>query len=107
MTQSARLAGIVAPLAIARDHPSYEGHFPGRPILPAVVLLAEALAAIEAATGRGPEAWTLASAKFLEPVTPGTALTLAHETLASGSMRFEIRSAAGVVAHGVFAPRGA
>jgi 3-hydroxyacyl-[acyl-carrier-protein] dehydratase len=100
------MAETVAPLAIARDHPSYQGHFPGRPILPAVVLLGEALAAIEAATGRGPEAWTLASAKFLEPLTPGTALTLAHELLASGAMRFEIRSPAALVAHGVFAPRG-
>lgn len=95
----------MTPLAIAREHPSYEGHFPDHPILPAVVLLGEALAAIEAATGRGPEAWMLASAKFLEPVTPGTALTLAHESLASGGMRFEIRSAAALVAHGVFAPR--
>ena len=99
------MAATVTPLAIARDHPSYQGHFPGRPILPAVVLLAEALVAVEAATGRGPEAWTLASAKFLEPVTPGTALTLAHERLESGAMRFEIRSAAALVAHGVFAPR--
>jgi 3-hydroxyacyl-[acyl-carrier-protein] dehydratase len=99
------LGATVTPLPIARDHPSYEGHFPDRPILPAVVLLGEALAAIEASTGRGPEAWTLASAKFLQPVTPGTALTLSHETLASGAMRFEIRSAAGLVAHGVFAPR--
>ncbi len=95
----------MTPLAIAREHPSYEGHFPDHPILPAVVLLGEALAAIEAATGRGPEAWMLASAKFLQPVTPGTALTLALESLASGGMRFEIRSAAALVAHGVFAPR--
>jgi 3-hydroxymyristoyl/3-hydroxydecanoyl-(acyl carrier protein) dehydratase len=98
------VAAVVTPLAIARDHPSYQGHFPGQPILPAVVLVAEALAAIEAATG---EAWTLANAKFVEPVTPGTALTLSHEVLPSGSVRFEVRSASGIVAHGTFSPREA
>lgn len=87
-------------LAIPPDHPAFEGHFPGHPILPGVVLLAEALAAIEAVTGRPPHAWTISSAKFLQPVEPGTPLTLAHEPLASGAMRFEIRSPLGAVANG-------
>ena len=89
------------------DHPAFEGHFPGRPILPAVVLLAEALAAIESATGRAPHDWTLANAKFLAPVSPGTPLTFSHAATASGGMRFEVHSPAGIVAHGVLAPRGA
>jgi len=92
-------------LSIARDHPAFEGHFPGHPILPGVVLLAEALAAIEAASGRKPDEWSIASAKFLAPVAPGTPLTLVHEPLASGGFRFEIRTAQGVVANGTLAPR--
>lgn len=92
-------------LAIPPDHPAFEGHFPGHPILPGVVMLAEALAAIEAATGRPPHAWTISSAKFLRPVEPGTPLTLAHERLASGAMRFEIRSPLGTVANGTCALR--
>jgi 3-hydroxymyristoyl/3-hydroxydecanoyl-(acyl carrier protein) dehydratase len=98
-------AVVTTPLAIAPDHPAFAGHFPGRPILPGVVLLSEALAAIEASSGRGPEAWTVSTAKFLEPVAPGAALTLSHETLASGAIRFEIRGAAGVVVHGTLSPR--
>jgi 3-hydroxymyristoyl/3-hydroxydecanoyl-(acyl carrier protein) dehydratase len=94
-------------LAIPRDHPAFEGHFPGHPILPGVVLLAEALAAIEAATGHPPHAWTISSAKFLRPVDPGTPLTLAHERLASGAMRFEIRSPLGAVASGACSLREA
>ena len=86
-------------------HPAFEGHFPGRPILPAVVLLAEALAAIESATGHAPQEWTLANAKFLAPVAPGTTLTFSHEATGAGGIRFEVRSAAGVIAHGVLAPR--
>ncbi len=89
---------------IAPDHPAFEGHFPGRPILPAVVILAEALAAVESATGRPAHEWTLAHAKFLAPVVPGTPLALSQKATASG-IRFEIRSSEGVVAHGVLAPR--
>lgn len=91
-------------LDIARDHPAYAGHFPGRPILPAVVLLAEALAVIAKEMGSDP-IYSLASAKFLRPVAPGTALTLAHEASGDG-VRFEIRAPDGVVASGVIA-RGA
>jgi 3-hydroxymyristoyl/3-hydroxydecanoyl-(acyl carrier protein) dehydratase len=93
-------------LLVAADHPCGAGHFPGRPIVPGVVLLAEAMAAIAAATGRGPERWTLANAKFLHPVVPGTALTLAHEAGANGGVRFEVRAGDRLVASGALAPRG-
>lgn len=92
-------------LGVPRDHPAFEGHFPGHPILPGAVLLAEALATIEAASGRPPHEWTIASAKFLSPVAPGTPLTLAHDATASGAVRFEIRSPEGVVASGTLTPR--
>ena len=96
---------VETPLRVPRDHPAFEGHFPGHPILPGVVLLAQVLATIEATTGRQPMEWTLSSAKFLEPVAPGTPLTLAHDAQASGATRFEIRSPGGVVASGALAPR--
>ncbi|MEO5676616.1 MAG: hypothetical protein ABIQ84_03645 [Usitatibacter sp.] len=92
-------------LAVPRDHPAYTGHFPGHPILPGVVILAEVMAAIEAATTRAPQQWEISNAKFLAPVTPGTALTLHHEVLDSGGVRFEVRSAFGVVASGTLARR--
>ncbi len=91
-------------LPLAADHPAYAGHFPGRPILPGVVLLAEAMAAVVDATGHGPECWTLANVKFLEPVTPGTALVLRHESV-EGLVRFEVRAGDRVVATGALAPR--
>ena len=33
------------------DHPSFAGHFPGRPLVPGVLLLGEIIARIERATG--------------------------------------------------------
>lgn len=86
-------------LAIARDHPAYEGHFPGRPILPGVALLAEVMAALGAGD------WDVASAKFLAAVAPGDALALRHEPQPGGGVRFEVRSARGLVATGSLVPR--
>ena len=36
---------------VATDHPSLEGHFPGNPIVPGVVLLDAVIANVELATG--------------------------------------------------------
>lgn len=94
-----------SPLDVPRDHPAFAGHFPGHPILPGAVILAEVMAAIEAATARGPESWEITSAKFLAPVQPGTALVLQHEPTRSGGVSFEVRDERGVIASGVLAPR--
>ena len=93
--------------AIPASHPAFEGHFPDRPIVPAVVLLAEVLAVIRRATGSAADAWTLASAKFLAPVGPDSALELTHEESANGGRRFEIRAGGTLVASGAFARKSA
>jgi 3-hydroxymyristoyl/3-hydroxydecanoyl-(acyl carrier protein) dehydratase len=80
--------------AIAKDHPAYEGHFPGHPLLPGVVLIAEAMAALDASH------WTVVSAKFLSPVEPGMALTLSHAAKDPRTIDFEIASPRGTVATG-------
>lgn len=85
-------AHFVVPAA----HPALDGHFPGRPIVPAVVLLAEALAPLAL------ERWSLASAKFLAPVAAGEPLTL-HREEDGDRFRFEIRSGEALVATGVLA----
>lgn len=85
------------PLPIAADHPAYAGHFPGRPILPGVVLLDQALRALEQACSVRING--LAQAKFLSPVLPGVALELDYESTATG-LRFEIRHGERRVASG-------
>ena len=88
------------------QHPSFEGHFPGAPLLPGVVLLDEMLQAVD--TGTGSRGWSIATAKFLHPVRPGETLTLEHEPpLANGAVRFTIRStgAGQAVATGTLIPR--
>jgi len=92
-------------LDVAPDHPAYEGHFPGHPMLPGAALLAQCLAALEGAAIGDLTAWTLASAKFVSPATPGMPLRLRHERQASGSIRFDVRGPHGIVATGVLVPR--
>ena len=91
-------------LAIAPDHPAFDGHFPGTPVLPGVVLLDETIRALERAAGGAPSCWRVASVKFLRPVAPGEALLLEHEPLASGTIRFSILSAGLAVATGALSP---
>ena len=79
----------------------YAGHFPGRPLIPGVLLLDAALRAIARATAVAPPGWELAQIKFLVPTAPGAALHVVHETLADASLRFSIRTGHAEVARGV------
>lgn len=91
------------PLAIAADHAAYAGHFPGRPILPGVVLLDEALHALAVANGRAAATGQIRAAKFLSPVTPAEALRLDYAETAPGVFRFTVAAGTRTVASGVFA----
>ena len=97
-------------LTIAADHPAFPGHFPGRPIVPGVVLLDAALHAVEQAsqtldekTASGPAVrCQVASAKFLSPVQPGETLTISYTRTDKGPTRFEIACSGRPVASGTF-----
>jgi len=78
-----------APLPLAANHPALQGHFPGHPIYPGVVLLDAAIGAIEAHFGASVRG--LPVAKFLAPVRPGMSLMLNAER-SNGDVRFEISS---------------
>lgn len=72
--------------SITADHPSLPGHFPGRPIVPGVVLLEQVIEAIENAhlqRGHGTLGpLRLPQVKFLQPLLPGevASIVLAGET---------------------------
>ncbi|MGH8086583.1 MAG: hypothetical protein ACREPV_15155 [Lysobacter sp.] len=58
---------------IAADHPCLSGHFPGRPLVPGVVMLDRVLDAIEVHAGVALGALRLPQVKFLQPLLPGEA----------------------------------
>jgi 3-hydroxymyristoyl/3-hydroxydecanoyl-(acyl carrier protein) dehydratase len=86
------------PLCFAADHPALPGHFPGRPLVPGVVLLDRVAAAVE--RWRGQRVAALAQVKFLRPLLPGQAAELILD--ADGkSIRFSICSGAATIASGI------
>lgn len=66
---------------IEAGHPALPGHFPGRPIVPGVVLLDHAVLRIAAALGRPPHPARLASVKFLATVVPNEPVTVRYASV--------------------------
>ena len=91
-------------LTITAEHPALPGHFPGAPIVPGVLLLDEMVRSVELESGVQEPRWRVGTAKFVKPVRPGETLTLEHERLANGSLRFSVARSGEPVAHGVLVP---
>jgi len=84
--------------AVPHDHPSLPGHFPGRPVVPGVVVLERVVAAIEARDGALP-ALRLPQVKFVAPLLPGEQADISVSG-GDGRWRFRVEKAGTLVATG-------
>ncbi|MDO8925809.1 MAG: hypothetical protein Q7U94_02720 [Sideroxyarcus sp.] len=75
-------------LQFAPDHPTGAGHFPGNPIIPGALLLAEVLSCIARAEGVHYSSCNVRNAKFLSPARPGDTVEIDHARSATGSIEF-------------------
>ena len=83
---------------ISPDHPSLPGHFPGKPIVPGVVLLERVIEAIEAAQGPLPPL-RLPQVKFIQPLLPGESADV-HLEGSAPRWRFRVTRAEVLLASG-------
>jgi len=89
----------------AADHPALPGHFPNRPVVPGVLLLAHVHALLDEYLD-GYRLSGLPVVKFLQPVLPETSLLLGIEVRAlnqhEAQGRFILRNEHQLVAQGSF-----
>ncbi|RKT43443.1 beta-hydroxyacyl-ACP dehydratase [Thiocapsa rosea] len=95
-------------ISIPLEHPVFEGHFPGRPIVPGSMLIDLVLAAWEDAGGD--PVTSVPSLKFHRPVVPGDALVLHFTPTTPGSgteagVRFTCLREQTLVCSGLLMPR--
>lgn len=81
------LARYETEFAVPADHPAFDGHFPGCPVVPGAWLLDRAVRACEAA---GARPLSIDAAKFLDFARPGDTLSLRCEPQAADVARFSI-----------------
>jgi len=76
-------------IQLAADHPTGAGHFPGNPIIPGALLLAEVLRCIERAEGARFSSCNVKAAKFLHPARPGDSVEIVYARSALGTIEFQ------------------
>ncbi len=81
-------------------HPAISGHFPGRPIVPGVLILQEVMAVAREALGERVAIVGLPIVKFLAPLTPGATLHIRVQAFAEGFLEFTCTAAGRQVATG-------
>jgi 3-hydroxymyristoyl/3-hydroxydecanoyl-(acyl carrier protein) dehydratase len=77
----------------------FEGHFPGRPILPGVALLAVVLEALARDAGRAVTLRGIPSARLRRPVAPGDALALTVRARDGSRVRVDLTRDGALVAN--------
>ncbi len=95
-SESLTADGLRWTFTVPADHPFFEGHFPGHPILPGVVTLGWMMMAAERLLGHPVGSVELLNVKFQVVILPGTALELTLARKPAGRLQGIVRSEAGV-----------
>jgi 3-hydroxymyristoyl/3-hydroxydecanoyl-(acyl carrier protein) dehydratase len=89
----------VARFVFPASHPALPGHFPGRPVVPGVLLLD---AVLRAAATKGEPLRRILRAKFSAPVEPGAEVEIHFDNRTNGRTAFTCHSGGITVLLGEF-----
>jgi 3-hydroxyacyl-[acyl-carrier-protein] dehydratase len=89
-------------LHIAADHPAGAGHFPGNPIVPGALLLADVVRCIEQAEHGKYSGCSVRNAKFPSPARPGDTVDIEYAFSARGAIEFSCTVSGTTVLSGGF-----
>lgn len=81
-----------ATFAVAADHPSLPGHFPGRTIVPGVVILDEITRLLARRLGAELRVTEFPAVKFIAPLLPEAACEVTFISKSPGLVSFEAAS---------------
>ena len=87
-------------LSIGHDHPALEGHFPGYPVVPGVVLLNEVLETLRRGSAASLVVIGLPMVKFSSPLRPGEVVTIHVDEEGAGRATFSCQVDARLIAFG-------
>lgn len=88
-------------LLIDPGHPSLAGHFPGKPVVPGVLMLEHVLDAVERWLGVPHDVLRWPQVKFAQPLLPGQAATIELERQPGhGRVRFRVLREQALLASG-------
>lgn len=103
MSDSGPTAGttdVSMQIRIAAAHPSLHGHFPGNPVVPGALLLAELEERLASA---GIRVVAVRRARFMQMLRPTEAADVSCRMGSNGELRFDCRVGDRVIARGSFA----
>lgn len=85
---------------VPENHPALPGHFPGRPVVPGVVLLSYVRDALCSRASGNIRCTAWPSVKFLAPLHPGEAFAVEVDFNSAEAAKFSVRTAERLIAQG-------
>jgi 3-hydroxymyristoyl/3-hydroxydecanoyl-(acyl carrier protein) dehydratase len=85
--------------SIPANHPSLDGHFPGNPIIPGVVILDKTLQSMTQHTPA--HSYKIEAIKFLQPFTPPATLTIKLVDKENNKIHFSAMNQDKMIAKGI------